>query len=228
MRLFSASQDGRSWLVAGLSMVMVAGILALLTGLIARFDLTSAPQLAESRHVISGEAPDELTMRFQQAAMMLHAREYEHAVTALHRVLELSPRMPEAHVNMGYALLGLERFEAAKKFFLSATELRPYQANAYWGLAVAFEKSGELQSALGAMRTFIHLAEPGDPFVRRARSALWEWEDSLRRGPLPEHERTFLERGMQQWEDRNSPDQDVPAGDGSDGEQRIPLRSLMD
>ena len=38
---------------------------------------------------------------------MLHAKQYEHALHAFHRVLELDPAMPEAHVNAGFALLGM-------------------------------------------------------------------------------------------------------------------------
>jgi hypothetical protein len=37
-----------------------------------------------------------------------------HAITALHRVLELAPQLPEAHVNMGFALLGLQQAEPAR------------------------------------------------------------------------------------------------------------------
>ena len=152
-----------------------------------------------------GQAGDELSTRFEQAAYMLHARQYENAITALHRVIELDPRMPEAYVNMGYALLGLKRNKAARDFFKTAINLNPYQGNAYWGLAVTLENDGDLPEALGAMRIYIHLAKPGDPYVRRARSALWEWESRLKRGPLPDSEKAFIARGTRQWEERNLP-----------------------
>ena len=84
--------------------------------------------------------------------------------------------MPEAHVNMGYAMLGLMRFSAARDFFSGAIELRPAQANAYYGLALALDGLNDRPGALGAMRTFVHLAKPDDAFVRKARSALWEWQ----------------------------------------------------
>jgi len=156
----------------------------------------------------------EITMRFQQAVMMLHAKKYEDAAIALHRVLELSPRLTDAHINMGYALLGLKRYREAKVFFRSAIDLDPYKGNAYWGLAEVLEKRGDLQGALGAMRTYIHLAPRGDPYVRRARSALWEWDYRLTRGPLPEKEAKWLsDRGLA-WERRNSPQGDRPAGTG--------------
>jgi len=177
------------------------------------YDPTRAPFSSRHSEDVS-VARNELTQRFEQAIMMLHAKQYEHAITALHRVIQLSPRMPEAYVNMGYALLGLERYHAAHDFFRTATDLNPYQANAYWGLAVALENGGDLQAALGAMRIFIHLAEPGDPFVRRARSAIWEWGNQLERGPLPEHEKEFLRRGTQRLEARMKPRSDA-TDDGS-------------
>lgn len=119
----------------------------------------------------------EIEERFSQAVVMLHAKQYERAVTALHRVLELAPRLPEAHVNMGFAMLGLERFDAARDFFDAATALNPTQANAYYGLALALEGKGDLELAVGAMRSYLHLARnESEAHLRRARSALWEWE----------------------------------------------------
>lgn len=117
----------------------------------------------------------EIKLRFGQAVLMLHAKRFDHAVTALHRVLALAPGLPEAHVNMGYALLGLGRLQAARDFFDSAISLRPQQVNAYYGLAITLEGLGDKPAALGAMRTYVHLSRTGDPYVRKARAAIWEW-----------------------------------------------------
>ena len=125
----------------------------------------------------------EVRQRFEQAVVMLHAKQYDHAITALHRVLEIAPRMPEAHVNMGYALLGLERPDAARSFFEAAIALNPRQANAYYGLAVTEEARQDYEGALGAMRTYLHFARAEDPYRSKARAALWEWEDKLGRHP---------------------------------------------
>ena len=119
---------------------------------------------------------EEIKVRFEQAVVMLHAKQYEHAAAALHRVLELDPTIPEAHVNMGFAMIGLHRFQVARDFFEGAIELRPMQANAYYGLAEALEGTGDLESAMGAMRTYVHLSSPDDPFLPKARAAIWEWE----------------------------------------------------
>lgn len=118
----------------------------------------------------------EIAERFAQGTAMLHAKQYEHALTAFHRVLELDPALPEAHVNAGFALVGLRRHVAARDFFTSAIELRPMQVNAYYGLAVALEGLGDIAAARGAMRTYVHLAPRDDPYRRKAEAAIWEWE----------------------------------------------------
>ena len=131
--------------------------------------------------VVPGAGPraassPEVAARFSQGVVMLHAKQYEHALTAFHRVLELDPAMPEAHVNAGFALLGMGEPAAARDFFRSALELRARQLNAYYGLAVAYERLGDLAAARGAMRTYAHLAPKDDPFRRKAEAALWEWQ----------------------------------------------------
>jgi len=121
----------------------------------------------------------ELEARFAQGVSMLHAKQYEFAALAWHRVLQLAPQLPEGHVNMGFTMLGLERYDVARDFFATAIELRPMQANAYYGMAEAMDALHDRHGALGAMRTYLHLAPPNDPFVRKAQSAVWEWEAAL-------------------------------------------------
>ncbi len=159
--------------------------------------LKADPQTTPEQHVReAGES--ELRERFNQAVVMLHAGEYDYAIKALQRVLEMRPRLPEAHVNMGFALLGKEVYGAAADFFATAIELNTYQANAYYGLAVAMDGTGNREAALGAMRSFIHLAgEAEEPYLATARAALWEWqaaetppqpENATRTEPQPENQ----------------------------------------
>jgi tetratricopeptide (TPR) repeat protein len=116
---------------------------------------------------------------FDAAVLMLHAKRHEEAATALHQVLRLAPALPEAHVNMGFALLGLGRAREAGDFFGSAIALRAGQANAYYGLALAHEAQHDHAAAIGAMRSYLHLARrESDAHLRRARAALWEWESA--------------------------------------------------
>ena len=161
-----------------LAAVVLIALLVLVAGLV---KLAAPPATVGRLEHQQQMREAELQQRFEQAVVMLHARQYEHAVTALHRVLELAPRMPEAHVNMGYALVGLQQHEAARGFFEAAIELRPQQANAYYGLALVAEQQQDWETALGAMRTYLHFAPPSDQHVTRARAALWEWEARLGR-----------------------------------------------
>ena len=132
----------------------------------------------------SGALPDDseeglVQQEFQQAVAMLHTLQFEHAIQGFQEVLSLRPTMPEAHVNMGFALLGLKRYEAAIDFFNSATDLRPSQYNAYYGLAVANEELGNLRKAIAAMQAYVHVAAANDAHVRRAEAAIWEWEAAI-------------------------------------------------
>jgi len=119
--------------------------------------------------------------RFQQGIALLHAKRYDYVITAMDSVLNMAPNMPEAYVNMGYAFLGLEEYGPARGAFEKALNIKLDQVNAYYGLAIAFEGTNELEAALGAMRSYIHLSVPDDPFLAKARAALWEWEAQLGR-----------------------------------------------
>ena len=203
-----------------ITVTLLLGMIAMLSGFASRPQFAFKPVMVEPETLIDAEVDPsghakqyrlaQIDERFQQAIAMLHAKEYDFAIKALHRVIELAPEMPEAYVNMGYALIGKQDYKAAADFFNGATELKPYQANAYWGLAVSLEQLGELEAALGAMRTFIHLSPPNDPFLRKARSALWEWESTLKRGPLPEAEQEWIDRRSAEWHERNSLEADAP------------------
>lgn len=122
----------------------------------------------------------EVARRFSQGVALLNAKEYEAAASELHRVLELAPQLPEAHVNMGFAMIGVERFALARDFFNSAIDLNTQQVNAYYGLAVALEGLRDMRGALGAMRAYVHLSKADDAYLPKAQAAIWEWETELK------------------------------------------------
>ncbi|MBF0140440.1 MAG: tetratricopeptide repeat protein [Magnetococcales bacterium] len=126
-------------------------------------------------------AKDTLQQRFLEGALLLQAKRYNEAMAVFHGILQEYPRMPEARVNLGYALLGVGKIRASLDAFQEALLLNPYQTNAYYGLAIALESEGNLEMALGAMRSFIHMSPDTDPWLPRARSAVWEWESELKK-----------------------------------------------
>jgi len=147
------------------------------------FKNTTMPKSQDLTVTMSSEDAALLKQRFDQAVALLHAKQYDYAIMALNQVIKLQPKLPEAYVNMGFAYLDLEDWNSAEIAFNKATELNPGQANAYYGLALAMEGKKDYEAALGAMRSFIHLTTPKDPFLAKARSALWEWEATLGRIP---------------------------------------------
>lgn len=173
------ARDLRLWALVLTAGLIIAGGLAIAylpDGL--RTSVANAP--AEIRAAHAREKTEaEIRQRFQQGVDMLNNKQYEQALTTFHRVIELTPDMPEAHVNAGFALIGLGRFAVARDFFEDALALRKDQVNAYYGLAEALEGLNDLPGALGAMRAYLHLAPANDPYRRKAEAAVWEWETKI-------------------------------------------------
>lgn len=170
-RAASGRRDIR-WLALAATLVAVVGGVVLFGA--AKGWLPDGTSKAEAH--VAEKKRAEIDLRFKQGVIMLHAKQYDHAMTAFHRVIELAPNMPEAYVNMGFALLGKNEWAAAADFFDEATNLRRDQINAYYGMAVAQEGLGDLRAATEAMRAYLHRAPANDPYRAKAEAALWEWQ----------------------------------------------------
>jgi len=140
---------------------------------------SAAIQVPTSTFEMSSD--EKLSQLFSSAVGHMQQGRYQQALDLWHKALLLAPDIPEIKVNMGFSLYELGEYATARDAFINAMEQNAYQANAYYGLAITSEKMGDLGGALGAMRSYIHLAAAGDDdrFKRRARSALWEWETQL-------------------------------------------------
>ncbi len=139
-------------------------------------DNTEGVSLAVGTQTFEASSGDTgLDPEFLVAVEASRSGDHAVAVAALLKFLGRAPHVPEAHVNLGFAYLGLGQPEKAESAFEQALELRRQQANAYYGLGLVYESRNDLDSAGDAMRTFIHLAPEDDPFLRKARAALWEW-----------------------------------------------------
>ena len=139
-----------------------------------------SPQLTKTHDHLVEKRREEVDQRFKQGVVMLHAKQYDMAMTAFHRVIQLAPDMPEAYVNAGFALLGKKEYAMAADFFNDATKKNKNQLNAYYGLAVALEGMGNRRAAIEAMYAYLHQAPKDDPFRRKAEAAIWEWREALR------------------------------------------------
>lgn len=179
--------DQQRFMDNDLGRTLLLGAIVVVSAIALYFGWADSPLsggLEPTRHVES-KVKEELDRRFKEGVLMLHAKQYEHALTAFHRVLQLEPKMPEAHVNAGYALLGMGNYKAAADFFDTATTLRPNQLNAYYGLGETLQAMGDKQGALQAMETYLHRSPAEDPFRRKAEAATWELRAELAKANAP-------------------------------------------
>lgn len=161
----------------GLTVFLVAAVAG-----IVRFWPAQTTPVSDALQDEAGAVDAAIRRHFDYAVEQLRTGHYERAINGFRAVLEQAPGMPEAYVNMGFAQNELQRFEQAAQSFQAAIDLRPSQVNAYWGLAVSLEGLCDIPGATGAMRTYVHLAGPDDPYLTKANAALWEWEAMKKEG----------------------------------------------
>ncbi|WP_332672015.1 tetratricopeptide repeat protein [Aromatoleum sp.] len=121
-----------------------------------------------------------------EAETLIEAGRHEAAAEVIHRAGPLAPDDPRAYFQMGRALQGKGDPAGARFYYERAIDLDPRYADAYFGFAAASDEMGDVESALGGMRSFLHVVDNPDPYrlkVAQARSAIWEWEAQLGRGP---------------------------------------------
>jgi tetratricopeptide (TPR) repeat protein len=167
----------RNWLALSAPTVVV-GIVAL-GWLFDRAYIDEDVAVPFATHRLGSTPPDGFARLFRDGVEQLRLGRPETAAAAFARAARLRPRVPEVHVDLGYAYLALGRYRLAQRSFATAIDIRPTQANAYYGLAESLEARDDLPAALGAMRTYLHLTGDGTPFRRRAMAAIWEWETAL-------------------------------------------------
>lgn len=110
----------------------------------------------------------EIKQRFEQGVAMLQMGEYEYAVTAFHRVLALNPKLPEAHVNIGFAFYELGDYAGAQRFFEGAQALSPAMHNASYGIAISLLAQGKADQAKAEMQAYLEAIGPDHPRRKQA------------------------------------------------------------
>ena len=170
-----------------LSTIAAQGVIAILIVLVllvqknGTFDVRSV--LPVMRHADPQHASQmkqrEVRERFYQGVAMLQMGEYEHALTAFHRVLVLSPKLSEAHVNAGFALYELKDFRGAQKFFEGALALDASQINAEYGLAISLFELQQKIEAVHHMANYVRRLGNDDPYKPKAEKRLAEMTAAL-------------------------------------------------
>jgi Tfp pilus assembly protein PilF len=92
--------------------------------------------------------------------------EHEKAIEAFRRVTQIAPNEPDAFYFIGYLNTQLQKYDAAIAAFQSAIAIFPYHASAEFGLARAYQRKGDAESAKDHLQKFQKMtaAKLGTPF----------------------------------------------------------------
>lgn len=173
--------------------LIAIAVVALVTGLGLLFALAplggrgkEAP-VAAAKETRGPESPEHAAFDrlFHDGVEHLRQGRAHEALVVLDAARRIRPHVPELFVNLGYAHFENGTFLESAEAFRKAVELRPLQDNAYYGLALALERLGDIEGAMGAMRTYVHLAPKDTIHFRRAEAAIREYDIRLGRGDKP-------------------------------------------
>ncbi len=100
-------------------------------------------------------------------------RQYEKAITAAEKAIELSPAGARAHFSMGIALQFACKFDAAIPYFEEAIRLNPYPPGIYFrALASVYRFAGRYDESLVEYQKALNL-NPGDLFTNLGLTSLY-------------------------------------------------------
>ena len=91
------------------------------------------------------------------ANWLLHSQEYEVAIQELDALLQLQPRLAEAHCNRGIALQAVGRIVEAMESYNTAIALKPGLAQAYSNRGSVFKLRNQLDAAIADFGEAIRL-----------------------------------------------------------------------
>jgi len=100
-----------------------------------------------------------------------HLRQFGRAEEYYRRATEIDPNYVLAWFDLGNVLDELERIEESITAYMRAVTLAPRYADAHYNLALAYERSGEMRSALRHWQSYVKLDNRG-PWADHARSQI--------------------------------------------------------
>lgn len=159
-------------------LLAAAAILAIIlaVGFVLEFVPASGPKIGAVPQPAAPASVTPFGKAFARGVEAMRLGDAAAAALAFDEARSINPHIAEAHINLGFAYLAMKRAGEAATAFDRALTIDSGKVNAYYGLGSALDATGDRKGAIGAMRTFIHLAADTDPFKRKARAALWEWE----------------------------------------------------
>ncbi|MFQ5756259.1 MAG: tetratricopeptide repeat protein [Acidiferrobacterales bacterium] len=109
---------------------------------------------------ILAQQPDHAGALHLLGVIALQLRQHKRAVQLIKRAIDISPRVPEYHNNLGEALRADHHLDRAITAYENALALKPQFPDAHNNLGLALQAQGRLSEAIAAYRHAIVL-EPG-------------------------------------------------------------------
>lgn len=127
----------------------------------------------------------ELTPQLDELELMLADGDVEGAERKARELQKMYPDRAELPLLAGRSLASQGRLRAAAESFERAVTLDPLRADAHYHLGMAAVRTGQMDRALEAWRTFMRLASAGDRrnHVERALAALSELKQVIESAP---------------------------------------------
>jgi tetratricopeptide (TPR) repeat protein len=114
----------------------------------------------------AAKLPDDPFAWYNLGLVYKDLSEHEKAIEAFKHVEKIAPQEPDAFYFEGFLQAQLQRYDQAISAFQKALQLAPYHASAQFGLARAYQRKGDADSAREAMKRFqkITTEHLGTPF----------------------------------------------------------------
>jgi len=117
-----------------------------------------------------------------KASRLLEESRWQEALHELDKALQLSPDLPDALIMRGIALSRLGAAETASESFRKAIMIAPYNAKAYFNLAVHYSATAQTAAAIEMAREALRI----DPQYQAARQLLLDLErEALAKASAP-------------------------------------------
>ena len=114
----------------------------------------------------SGKLPDDPYAWYNLGLAYKDSGQSEKAITAFQRVERIAPDEPDAFYFEGFLLTQMQKYDDAIAAFKKALAIAPYHASAQFGLARAYQRKGDTESAREGMKRFQKITADhlGTPF----------------------------------------------------------------
>jgi tetratricopeptide (TPR) repeat protein len=111
---------------------------------------------------------DQGKLHFDSGISNLYQQNYDEAIEEFEKSLKFNPHSPSTLNNIGFAWFDKGEMDKAIEYQARALLADSEFANAYYGLALAFESKGDVDGAIENWKEFLRRTEPESKWARKA------------------------------------------------------------